>query len=290
MECQLLAGQFLPPAPYTLDGYFDRITDGQFVQVRLARILAYHIQLEGVLTQLASKPAVERAALLGVLATRLEAYGTARGLTEPPSRSQDPATTLTEFLIKDIFGLSSDSVEEKSVGKLKSLLFEFIKDGLTRTGKHGLEFLAWVWRLINASSSELSREFLTLAPPALAEAFQAVTGRRVLGFAMKRAGFSSAVRRRVLRIVALRLAFLEPLAARAAKFSGVVFALDLLLTPEMIVSDTEEERLAHLENIARVFTDFRLISSSIIERCEIGGPKYRFDPVTHLAQTIRAAR
>jgi hypothetical protein len=39
-----------------------------------------------------------------------------------------------------------------------------------------------------------------------------------------------------------------------------------------------------------VHTDFRSATTTIIERCDVAGPKYRLDPITTLTQAIDNAR
>lgn len=278
MENSMLAGQFRPPAPYSLEGYFDKVTADMASEEALRRARrAYHLPIERIRSRIDTvNDAAERAALLGVLESRLYAYGVAKGLTE--AKAKPDASVLTEYLLKNVLGLTGKGVEDKAVAEFKSLLLKQIREGLNARGKSQLKFVKWVSDLVTATTPEERYRVLLSGASGLAETWLKNNGKMILNSGMRAVGVPGVTRNRFFKVVALRLAWLETLAARFAWVSPVLLTVDLLLTPEHTASDDDEDRLAFFGIYTQVCQDRRLILSTIIERSTENDWKYRIEP------------
>lgn len=286
MDNLALAGQFQPPSPYSVTGYFDVLTKDKFTEQSFRTLNIFAFNLDGVLNTIATRQdPVERAALLDVLESRLRLYGEANGYLEPPKGSEKNAgSLLTNFFIKDILGLSGDSAEQKAISELQSLLRKGIELGLNDRGKSQLKFLKWVWDVADAGNAQ-DRWRMVLA--GAGEQLTKVLRKYeiVILNAMKRRGpVSKLVVARLRKIIALRMAWRVTLVTRFAWVSPVLLALDLLLTPSEIGSDA---KLEFLGAYTRVCEDRRILLSTILERCSSDEWKYKFEPIDALRAAIK---
>jgi hypothetical protein len=275
MQSEAIAGLFKPPPPYSLDGWFDQVTKDKATKQVFGRLRqAYHFDLDGVMMAIKTRPTEhERAAMLIVLSERLEDYGKARGFLEEKKKAKK-SHVFADYVIQDVIGISGDPVEAKTVAKLKSLLIKHADAALDARGKNALKHMKWMWDLLNAKDGgERWRVLIGIGNSEIADLLKRNSG-KWMNAALKKNGFNQAARKRLMRVIALRIAWVNAWGARCAKLSPIVFALDLLLTPEDIASDAEEEKLGFLAIYTRVVADRRILLTNIIERAP--GPDWKF--------------
>jgi hypothetical protein len=285
MECLMLAERFEPPPPYSTNGYFDHLTNNEYTETYFQRLRSiFRFKPDYVLYVITLRPrAVERAALLDVLETRLRLYGENRGFLEVPETT-NATKTLTAFFVKDVLGLSGDNLEGKTLAEIERLLHAFIALHLTERGKERMELLNWIANVVTAPTTEERwRAILTGAGAALSKAL--MPHQATILRAMARKGpIPAAVVTRLRKIIALRMAWRVSLAARFRWVNPVLLALDLLLTPAEIGDD---EKLQFLGIYTRVCEDRRILLSRILEGCHPDDWNYRLDPIQTLREVIR---
>ncbi|MDB5695605.1 MAG: hypothetical protein JWN21_1148 [Sphingomonas bacterium] len=288
MENLILSGQFKPPAPYSLGGHFDQVTNNKGTEQHFRNTgNVFRLGVDDLFRVISLRPdPLERAALLDVLETRLRSFGESRKYLEAPSQpSKPPGEVMTNFFIENVLGLSGDTAEQKAASEIRGLLRKALELGLNDRGKSQLKFLKWAsdvvdakpgdprFRAVLAGAGEQLTKLLVKYQPMILKAM------------VRRGPIPAIVVDRFRKLIALRLAWRVTFAVRFAWVSPVLLALDLLLTPSEIESD---EKMLFLGLYSKVCEDRRLIYSTIFDRCDQTEWKYKMEPISALRAAIQA--
>lgn len=289
MENSLLVANFVPPAPYTIEGHFDRLTGNRASDATLRSVNmfgSFESDVRGLLATISNVPnAVERVALLTVLEGRLRTLGETRRFLEPRAPTAKSAgEVLTNYFITDVLGLSGDSVEQKLANDARGLLRRHFEKHLNDQGKSQHTFVKGIWDVINAKTPmERHRAVLAGVSDKL-ELLLKGSEKTILTAMARRGPISAAVAGRLRKVIALRMAWRVTLVTRLAWVNPLILGLDLLLTPEQIASD---EKMIFLGIYTQVCQDNRILQSKIVESSGPTDWKFRLDPIAELRATIR---
>ena len=278
---------FSPPPPQSMASYFDEVTGD-----RLKNFTSiYRLDFNGAIKAIrARNSAAERLALLAEFTKRMESIGRETGFLGEPKAETDSGSAIAKFIIEDGLGLKSASVEKKVYDKGVSLTKEWVKQSLNSTGKSGFRLLDVIWKIVKSeSASDVAKILAKEGGKELAEWLKQNSASIAKG-ALKRVGYNSRARNRILRVIASRMALLKAPMSFLTRIQPILFGLELLLTPTETVSDFEEQRSMFLLYYSQIQTDQSSIFASMISDKGSGHAQLAKPLDSYLKASISSAR
>jgi len=249
--------------------YFHKVTMGKAVP---ARLLAVE-RLEELLRIIESRPTLaEQAALLSELDDRFVKFGQQHGWLAPPITATSDASSVVEFVIEDLLGVRGDSAKDSAIGYLKDELKEIVQEALNKKGKKAFKVLEFLLELAECKSPEdavrvMSKSGLGKLGTWLAKE---ETRKALVNALGKRVGMNSKARNKVIRLVAARLTWVELTFSRLARFTPLLAALDVFLSPESTADDATMWRLTFLTAYGRMQASRQSHFGRLISSCAPG--------------------
>lgn len=287
MDHSVACRGFQPPAPMSMAGYFDQVTGG--LPSDVSRLFGTN-RMERMISVLRSRrdPA-ERAALLMELERRFKAYGLSKGyLVPPPPRTPDESADLvTTFIVKDVLGLSGGSVDAKVLGEFKKQLKGMVKEMLNRKGRSGFQLLEFLWDLCNCRNTEEAMRVLMKHGNKQFAAYVKANWQTLMRGGMKAVNVSAVMRNRLLKLMAVRLAWASKWVARLRWLSPVVTGIEILFTSTSTATDFEMDRLAFLAVYGRILSDRGDAIGNLVDSCAGTEWKYKMPIEEAIKQSSR---